>query len=127
MESHLARVRLVRTVGKGLIVVGFLAASAFLANAAVAVGLKALAIYVGALLAAWTFAALALPLLFGVITPGELLASFRARRSQARHHEGDALPVRLGILGRRKPDRIIEADAGTVRATAAPFAFQQQD
>ena len=117
-----------RGLRTAVVLIAFLVACAFLISVALAVGVTAIAIYVGALLAAWTFAALVLPVSFGVISPDELLASLRARRAFATQHEGEALPGRrLGIVLRRKPARVIEDDAGTTLATAAPFAIHHME
>lgn len=115
-----------RRVRAGLVVVGFLLACGILARIALAVGPKAIVVYVGALLAAWLFAAFAVPLLFGVITPGELLASLAWRRAQASHHEGDPLPARRPrLFVRAKTDEL--ADLGTEARVAGgvPFAVRQ--
>jgi hypothetical protein len=59
---------------------------------AVAVGLKGLGMYLGGLLSAWLLFAFVVPLLTGVMAPGELLDSIRSRLRARTHHEGESLP-----------------------------------
>jgi uncharacterized RDD family membrane protein YckC len=59
---------------------------------AVAVGLKGLGMYLGGLLSAWLLFAFVVPLLTGVMAPGELLDSIRWRLRARTHHEGESLP-----------------------------------
>jgi hypothetical protein len=65
-----------------------------LAAIAFAMGLEALAVYVGALLAVWLLFAYALPMLTGVMTPGEVLTGVRSCRRNSTHFEGEPLPER---------------------------------
>jgi hypothetical protein len=66
----------------------------FLVSVVVAVGVQALLIYVGALLAAWGFVAIGLPLLTGSMAPGEFVDGFRSRRRSEKFYEGEPLPER---------------------------------
>ena len=66
----------------------------FVASVVIAVGVPALLIYVGALLAAWGFVAIGLPLLTGSMAPGEFVDGFRSRRRRERVYEGEPLPER---------------------------------
>jgi len=75
-----------------LVFVAFPIALAVLAAVAVAVGLKALSMYIGGLLAPWLLFAYVLPMLTGVMTPGEVLAGMRARHKRENLHEGVPLP-----------------------------------
>ena len=56
-----------------------------------AVGVEALAIYVGAILSAWLLFAYALPLLTGVMRPAEVHENIRARRRHGSQYEGEVL------------------------------------
>ena len=56
----------------------------------IAVSLSGLAVYVGALLAAWLLFAFVLPLATGIMTPDEIASNIRSRREQ--HFEGEPLP-----------------------------------
>ena len=74
--------------------------------AAVAVALgSGLAIYLGAVLAAWLLCAFIFPIVAGVLSPSEVLAGIRTQRRYQTHYEGELLPewqdVRLGI--RKRP------------------------
>ena len=67
-----------------------------------------LLVYVAALLAVWLLFAYVLPMLTGVMAPGEILAGLRAQRRYETHHEGELLPdwedvrldLRVGIPNR---------------------------
>jgi hypothetical protein len=65
----------------------------FWAGVVIAVGVKALLIYSGALVAAWIFGAIGLPILFGVVSPREIVEGYRARRRHERFYEGEPLPA----------------------------------
>jgi hypothetical protein len=84
----------------------------FLVSVAVAVGVQALLIYVGALLAAWGFVAIGLPLLTGSMAPGEFVDGFRSQRRSERLYKGEPLPhrrLRFPTLRRAmKPDEILD-------------------
>jgi hypothetical protein len=71
----------------------------------VSVGNGGLAIYLGALLAAWLLVAYVLPMLTGVMEPSEVVAGIRSRRRRRTHHEGEPLPnwndVRLDSLTKK--------------------------
>ena len=71
----------------------------FWAGVAIAVGVKAVLIYSGAIVAAWTFAAIGLPMLFGVISPREIVDGYRSRRRSERFYEGE--PLRAARQGFR--------------------------
>jgi hypothetical protein len=58
---------------------------------AYAVSLIGLVAYVGALLSAWLLSAYALPLLTGVMSPGELKDNIQARRRHGSHYEGELM------------------------------------
>ena len=58
---------------------------------AVAVSLQGFFIYVGTLLSVWLMFAYALPLLTGVMSPGELHDNISARRRHGSHYEGERL------------------------------------
>ena len=83
-------------------------ALALLVVIAFAVGLGALGAYIGALLAAWLLFAYVVPLMTGVMAPGELIANIRSRRSRRTHYEGEPLPdwnlVWLQSLLKKAPD-----------------------
>jgi hypothetical protein len=64
----------------------------FIVLVAIGIGIQALAIYVGALLAAWTISAIGIPMLFGVIGPDELVDRIRNLRRSTRFFEGEPLP-----------------------------------
>jgi hypothetical protein len=55
---------------------------------ALAVGVKSVFIFSGSLVAAWMFSAVALPMLFGVLSPHEIVENYQSRRRQARLYEG---------------------------------------
>ena len=78
---------------------------AFWVGIAIAVGIEAVLIYVGALLAAWIFGAIGLPMLFGVISPREIADGFRSRRRSERFYEGEPLPGRTLSLPRLRRAR----------------------
>jgi hypothetical protein len=81
-----------KVVGALLVFVLFPIALAVLAAVAVAVGLKALAMYLGGLLAPWLLFAYVLPMLTGVMAPSEVLAGIKARHGRRNLHEGVPLP-----------------------------------
>ena len=56
---------------------------------AYAVSLIGLVAYVGALLSVWLLFAYALPLLTGVMRPGELKDNIQARRRHGSHYQGE--------------------------------------
>ena len=45
-------------------------------------------VYSGSLAAAWMFSAVALPMLFGALSPREIVENDQSRRRQARSYEG---------------------------------------
>ena len=96
-----------------LLFVLFPIALLLLADIAIAVGVQALLIYVGALLAAWLFTAIGLPMLTGAMAPDELLDGFRSRRRSEKLYEGEPLPDRtLGFPSLRRalaPGEIIDS------------------
>jgi hypothetical protein len=77
----------------------------FAAGIVIAVGVQSVLVYVGALLAAWMFSAFALPLLFGALSPGEIVDGYRSRRRFESVYEGEVLPARAGLLSRLRPRR----------------------
>jgi len=68
----------------------------FLVGIVLAVGVEAVVIYSGSLLAAWVFSAIALPILFGALSPQEILDGYRSRRRQERFYEGEQLRAQDG-------------------------------
>ena len=77
---------------------------------------QGLAIYLGALFAAWSLVAFVLPLATGVMAPSEVLAGIRAQRRYVTHHDGELFPdwqdVRMGIRKQppeRRQGRIVPA------------------
>ena len=78
----------------------------FAAGIVIAVGVQSVLIYVGALLAAWMFSAFALPLLFGALSPGEIVDGYQSRRRHESVYEGEALPrARAGWFSRLRSRR----------------------
>lgn len=71
---------------------------------AVAIGLQGLFIYVGTLLSVWLIFAYALPLLTGVMSPGELQDNLRARRRHGSHYEGESLDIASSLWQVRAKD-----------------------
>ena len=65
-----------------------------LGSMALAVGVQPLLIYVGSLLAVWLLFAIGVPMLTGVMKPGEILDGFRSRLRSERFYEGEPLPGR---------------------------------
>jgi hypothetical protein len=63
----------------------------FAAGIVFAVGVQAVLIYVGALLAAWMFSAFALPMLFGALSPSEIVEGYQSRRRHVSSYEGEPL------------------------------------
>lgn len=59
---------------------------------AYAVGLEAIAWYLGAISTVWLLFAFVLPMLTGVMTPGEVVANVRWRMRSARYYEGELIP-----------------------------------
>jgi hypothetical protein len=91
-----------------------------LVDIAIAVGVQALLIYVGALLAAWLFTAFGFPLVTGAMTLGEIADGFRSRRRSERLYEGEPLPDRaLGFPYLRR--------ARTRRKVLVDFRSQRRD
>lgn len=79
----------------------------------IAVGVQALLIYVGALLAAWLFTAFGFPLVIGAMTLGEIADGFRSQWRSERLYEGEPLPHRaLGLpyLRRARTPRKVRVD-----------------
>jgi len=71
-----------------ILVFGLPLACLFWVQIAIAVGVKSLFIYSGSLLAAWMFSAIALPMLFGALSPREIVENYQSRRRYARFYEG---------------------------------------
>ena len=71
---------------------------------AVAVSLQGFFIYVGTLLSVWLMFAYALPLLAGVMGPGELQDNLRARRRHGKHYEGESLDIGSSLWQVRAKD-----------------------
>jgi hypothetical protein len=86
-------VRLKRTTGLIEVFVAFPVAVFVAIAIALAVSVEGLVIYVGTLLSVWLMFAYALPLLTGVISPGEVQDNIRARRRHGSHYEGEPLGV----------------------------------
>jgi len=61
-----------------------------------AVGVGSVLIYSGSLLAAWVFSAVALPILFGALSPREIVECYQSRRRQERFYEGEQLGAQNG-------------------------------
>jgi hypothetical protein len=82
-----------------------------LVDIAIAVGVQALLIYVGALLAAWLFTAFGFPLVTGAMTLDEIADGFRSRRRSERLYKGeplpDAAPVFPYVRRARKPRKVL--------------------
>ena len=57
----------------------------------IAFGVTSILLCAGLLLAAWLVSAVALPMAFGVISPGEIADGFRSRRRHERFYEGEPL------------------------------------
>jgi hypothetical protein len=76
---------------------------------ALAIGVRPLLIYVGALLAIWLLFAIGLPMLTGMMKPGEILDGFRSQRRSERLYEGEQLPGRtLGFPSWRRALESVE-------------------
>src|SRR5262245_13395760 len=71
-----------------ILAVGVPFACFFWATVAIAVGVKSVVLFTGSLVAAWTFSAMGLPMLFGALSPREIVENYRSRRRQARFYEG---------------------------------------
>ena len=84
--------RLQQVVEAFLVFLAFPLACLVLVSIVLALGAKAVAIYVGALLAAWLVCAFMLPMLFGAMTPDEVVANIRSRRVR-RTALGEPLPA----------------------------------
>ena len=69
----------------------------FFGAVVLAVGVGSVLIYSGSLLAAWVFSAIALPLLFGALSPREIVEGFRSRRRQEAFYEGEQLRAQSGF------------------------------
>jgi hypothetical protein len=67
----------------------------FWATVALAVGVKSVIVFSGSLVAAWMVSAVALPMLFGVLSLGEIVDNYQSRLRQLRLYEG----VPLGGAG----------------------------
>lgn len=67
-----------------------------LAGIVLAVGVQSVLIYSGSLLAAWMFSAIALPLVFGALSPREIVEGYQSRRRQERLYEGEQLGAQNG-------------------------------
>ena len=87
--------RLKRILEVFLLCVAFPAGCLFLVSLVIGFGPPALGVDVGALLAAWLFSAYLLPLLLGVITPGEIVTNIRSRQVSRTHAEGEPLPKEI--------------------------------
>jgi hypothetical protein len=61
-----------------------------------AVGVGSVLIYSGSLLAAWVFSAIALPMLFGALSPSEIVEGYQSRRRHERLYEGEQLGAQNG-------------------------------
>jgi hypothetical protein len=103
-----------------------------LLGSVIAVGVQALLIYVGALLAAWLFTAIGLPMVTGAMAPGELLDAFRSRRRSETLYEGEPLPDRpsrravalgeiLDSFRSRRSERLYEGEPLPDRALGYPL------
>jgi hypothetical protein len=55
---------------------------------ALAVGVKSVFVFSGSLVAAWMFSAVALPMLFGALSPREIVENYQSRRREARFYQG---------------------------------------
>ena len=99
----------------------------FLVSVAIAVGVQALLIYVGALLAAWLFTAFGFPLVTGVMTLGEIADGFRLQRRSGRFYQGALLPQRRlrfpNLRRAMKPGEIV-ADVRPRRRSRGPYEGQ---
>jgi hypothetical protein len=83
--------RLKRLLEIATLVVGLPLALLFFAGVAIAVGVQSIFIYTGALLAAWLFSAIVLPIAFGAMSPAELVDGYQSRRRHEKFHEGESL------------------------------------
>ena len=63
----------------------------FWAGVMIAFGVTSVLLCVGLLLAAWLFSAIALPMVFGVMSPGEIADGFHSRRRHEKFYEGEPL------------------------------------
>jgi hypothetical protein len=64
----------------------------FIVLVAIGIGIQALAVLVGALVAAWTIPAIGIPMLLGVIGTDELVDRIRNVHRSSRFFEGEPLP-----------------------------------
>lgn len=97
--------RIKRALDVFAVFVLFPIALVLLVDIAIAVGVQALLIYVGALLAAWLFTAFGFPLVTGAMTLGEIADGFRSRRRSERLYEGEPLPGRALRIHRSRRAR----------------------
>ena len=110
--------RIKRALDVFAVFVLFPIALVLLVDIAIAVGVQALLIYVGALLAAWLFTAFGFPLVTGAMTLGEIADGFRSRRRSERLYEGEPLPgraLRLPRLRRARTRRNVLVEFRPVR------------
>jgi hypothetical protein len=71
-----------------ILTIGVPLAVLFWVQVAIAAGVKSVFILSGSLIAAWMFAAIGVPVLFGVMSPREIFENVQSRRRQARFYEG---------------------------------------
>jgi len=81
-----------------ILVVGLPLVGLLVAGIMIAVG-ESVFVYAGSLLAAWMFSAFALPMLFGALSPREIVENYQWRRRNERFFEGE----RLGGDRARRP------------------------
>jgi hypothetical protein len=63
----------------------------FWASIMFAFGITSILLCVGLLLAAWLFSAIAIPMMLGAISPGEIADGYRSRRRHEHFYEGEPL------------------------------------
>jgi hypothetical protein len=80
-----------RSIEIGILVVVLPLALLFWAGIFWAFGVQAILLCTGLLLGAWIFSAIAVPMLFGAISPGEIVDGYRSRRRHERFYEGEPL------------------------------------
>lgn len=98
-----------------------------LGGIAIAVGVQALLIWVGALLAAWLFTAFGFPLVTGAMTLDEIADGFRSQRRSERLYEGEPLRhrrLRFPNLRRAMKRAEIVDDFTPRRRSARPYERQ---
>jgi hypothetical protein len=113
--------RFKRTLDAFAVFVLFPIALVLLVDIAIAVGVQAILIYVGALLAAWLFTAFGFPLVTGAMTLGEIADGFRSRRRGERLYEGEPLPgraLRLPHMRRARTPRNVCVEFRPLRRSA---------